>query len=72
MNYPKSGQEAKAYGARGAAKSTLGQVYRIEGETVTMQGIAKRLGVSLSAARDRLRRLKGASGAVTWGRLGGA
>lgn len=69
MQFPQPGKEAKDYGRRGAAKSTAGQVYRIEGENVTMQDIAKRLGLPLTTVRSRLRRLKGATGAVTWARL---
>lgn len=69
MNFPTEGKQAKDYGRRGAAKSTAGQVYRIEGENVTMRDIAKRLGLPLATARSRLRRLKGATGAVTWARL---
>lgn len=69
MNFPTAGKQAKDYGSRGAAKSTAGQIYRIEGENVTMRDIAKRIGMSLPAARDRLRRLKGATGPVTWARL---
>jgi hypothetical protein len=43
--------------------------FRIEGDTVTYSEIAKRLGISRTAAEQRMRRLRGASGPVTWKRL---
>lgn len=70
MDFPDVGQKAATYGRRGASKSTVGQVYRIEGETVTMHEIMKRLGLSKSAARARLVKLKSATGPITWARLG--
>ena len=69
MQFPASGKEASGYGRRGAAKAGIGQVYRIEGDYVGIADIAKRIGLSVPAARNRLRKLKGASGAVTWARL---
>jgi hypothetical protein len=69
MNFPQPGKEASQYGRRGAAKSTAGAVYRIEGESLTMVEIAQRLGVLPSTAQSRMRKLRGASGAVTWARL---
>jgi hypothetical protein len=42
---------------------------RIEGDTVTYSEIAERLGISRAAAELRMRRLRGASGAITWARL---
>jgi hypothetical protein len=41
MQFPQPGKEASAYGRRGAVKSTMGAVYRIEGENVTMVEIAQ-------------------------------
>jgi transposase-like protein len=69
MQFPQPGKEASGYGRRGSAKSTAGSVYRIEGEHVTMSEIARRLGVPESTAYSRMRKLRGASGAVTWARL---
>jgi GTP-sensing pleiotropic transcriptional regulator CodY len=69
MQFPQPGKEASAYGRRGAVKSTMGAVYRIEGENVTMVEIAQRLGVTPSVAQDRMRKLRGATGPVTWARL---
>jgi hypothetical protein len=65
MMYPKSDAEL-ASRRRGAKKA---QYYRIEQENVTIAQIAKRLGVTTGRARKRMRKLQGASGAVTWSRL---
>ena len=69
MIFPQAGKEATAYGRRGAAQSTAGSVYRIEGEYVTMREIAERLGINATTAGSRMAKLKKASGAVTWERL---
>lgn len=45
------------------------QIYRIDGENVTMEQIAKRLGLTTGGARARMGSLRGASGAITWARL---
>jgi hypothetical protein len=70
MQFPQPGKEAQTYGRRGAAKSTANGVYRIEGEYVTMQDIAKRIGTSAKLAQQRLAKLKSATGPITWVRLG--
>lgn len=70
MQFPQSGKEASSYGRRGAARALAGALYRIEGESVTAQQIADRLGVTKDAVRARLARLRRASGAITWARLG--
>lgn len=44
---------------------------RIEGETVGYAEIANRLGITRAAATNRMRRLRGASGSITWERLRG-
>lgn len=44
-------------------------IFRIEGESVTLEEIGKRLGITSQAAGSRLRKLRGASGAITWLRL---
>lgn len=69
MQFPQLGKEASAYGRRGAVKSTAGAVYRIEGESLTMVEIAQRLGVPPTTAQSRMRKLRDATGPVTWARL---
>jgi GTP-sensing pleiotropic transcriptional regulator CodY len=69
MQFPQPGKEASGYGRRGAAKSTAGAVYRMEGESLTMVEIADRLCITPSAAQNRMRKLRGATGAITWARL---
>lgn len=69
MQFPQPGKEASGYGRRGAAKSTANCVYRIEGESLTMEEIAQRLGVPRTTAQSRMRKLRGATGPVTWARL---
>lgn len=67
----KRASRAKAYGRRGGQKATGAQKLCIEGELVNMEEIARRLGISPSAARKRHKRAL-ASGAqrITWEALG--
>lgn len=60
--------EARAKGQRGGVKRAI---YRISGEFVGLREIAERLGVSIGAASARMRKLRGASGAISWERLRG-
>lgn len=68
MQFPAAGDDAKAYGRRGAAQSNA-SIYRIDGESVTANEIGKRLGITVGAARLRLAKLRKASGPITWERL---
>lgn len=43
--------------------------WRIESENVTYAEIAKRLGITCGAAQQRMAKLRGADGAVTWAKL---
>ena len=52
-----------------AQRSRPEQRWRIEGEYVTITEIGQRVGVSVTVASGRLRRLQKASGAITWARL---
>lgn len=54
---------------RSAFRSRQENLWRIEGEYVTIREIAERLGICANAASNRLRRLQGATGAITWARL---
>lgn len=60
--------EKRARAAKRGISRRVSQ-YRIEGETLTFAQIGKRLGISKDAASLRMRRLRGASGAITWLRL---
>jgi len=62
------GPEQRASARRGAAKAT--SVYAIEGENVTAERLAERLGVGKNTALERLRRARSKPGPVTWARLG--
>lgn len=67
MNFGFAKQGRPGLGGRQANQRP--ELYRIEGDTVSMSDIAKRLGISESAARSRLKKLRGASGAIDWRRL---
>ena len=45
-------------------------VYCVEGESLTLEQLATRLGVSETTVRNRLKRAAGMDGPVTWERLG--
>lgn len=62
------GPAQRASARRGAAKAT--SVYAIEGEYVTAENLAERMGVGKSTALERLRRARAKPGPVTWERLG--
>lgn len=65
MIFPDKNQETI-----GRSRSVKPQdVWRIDGEAVTYSDIAKRLDISINAARSRMHTLRSASGAITWDRL---
>lgn len=62
---------ARGHAAAKAKRQQPQHQYRIEGEYVSRDDIANRLGVPAKVASTRLSRLKLASGAITWARLRG-
>lgn len=52
-------------------KRKQGSVYCIEGEYLSAEQIAARLGISKAAALARMGKLKAQPGAITWKRLRG-
>lgn len=55
--------------AGAATRARYHGVYCIDGETVTVEGVAARLGVSHDTATRRLRRERAKDGPVTWAGL---
>lgn len=64
MTYPSERQFAER---RRATKQP--EVFRIENETVTLAEIGSRLGITDVSAARRLKKLREASGPITWLRL---
>lgn len=63
--YSMTAEVARAKARRGHA-TRRSEVFRIEGDPVTMDEIAKRLGVAKSTAQKRMARERAKPGAVTW------
>jgi len=68
MSIPKT--EAATYGRRGRRALTSQYRYNVEGELLTSTEIAKRLDVSVSCAKERLRKAQARPESVSWLGLG--
>lgn len=67
MSRPVVLQPQRKYNKQAAAAShRRASVYCIDGESVTAQAIAERLGVSVDTARNRVAREQKCDGPVTW------
>lgn len=61
--------EAAIYGKRGGDARSRSLTWRVEGEYLTVRGIAERLDVSRTVAFLRLQRERAKPGALSWDAL---
>lgn len=62
-------EAAAPYSKRGGIAAAISRRWYVEGESLTSADVSERLGISLNAAQNRMRKLRLRGRALTWSAL---